>query len=270
MLHIGDETTNDLDELLIFGTRDEELRAAYDELVAPDPFAQRSPDFDALLGRYIRGDISDQEEMALFLTELAAERRRVFLQAPQTQLQKYLLWRITVFHHVREYLDEVLKPLEEGSTPARLHLRKLATGLNRVWTGLLLTENANEVYLATGLDLTTSPVSDIYLSQIELDSEPPGMEILRRDATGVPEVVLRANSHEFRFPLTLPRFEFLCRVADGAMPSSFSRESCADFMSLKQRCLRDLKVKASSRSLHLIEVHGTGTVQRLPIHLGEP
>jgi hypothetical protein len=141
--------------------------------------------------------------------------------------------------------------------------------LNRIWTGLLLAENTNEVYLATGLDLTTSPVSDIHLSQLELDSEPPGMEVLHNENGGVPEVLLRTNAREFRFHLTLPRFEFLCRVADGAMPSSFSRESCTDFMSLKQRCLRDLRLKASSRSLHLIEVHGAGTIQRLPIHLAE-
>lgn len=269
MLHVGDETTNDLDELLIFGTRDEELLSAYDELVLPDPFSQRNPDFDALLKRYIRGDINDDDEMALFLVELAAERRRVFLQASQALIQKHLLWRITVFHHAREYVEEILKPLEGGKLPARLHLRKLASGLNRIWTGLLLAENANEVYLATGLDLTTSPVSDIHLAQLELDSEPPGLEIVRKEVGSVPQIVLRANGREFRFSLTLPRFEFLCRVADGAMPSSFSRESCADFMSLKQRCLRDLQIKASSRSLHLIEVHGAGTMQRLPIHLAE-
>jgi len=269
MLHVGDETTNDLDELLIFGTRDEELKAAHEELVLPDPFSQRNPDFDALLKRYIRGDINDEDEMSFFLAELAAERRRVFLQASQDQLQKYLLWKTTVFHHAKEYLEEILKPLEEGKSPARLHLRKLASGLNRIWTGLLLSENANEVYLATGLDLTTSPVSDIHLAQLELDSEPPAMEIVRKEFGSAPELVLRTNGRIFPFLLTLPRFEFLCRVADGAMPSSFSRESCADFMSLKQRCLRDLRLKASSRSLHLIEVHGAGTIQRHPIHIAE-
>jgi hypothetical protein len=87
--------------------------------------------------------------------------------------------------------------------------------------------------------------------------------------SGVPLAVLHAQGREFRFDLTLPRFEFLCRVADGAMPSSFSRESCTDFMSLKQRCLRDLHLRASSRSLHLIDVLGNGTIQRLPIHLAE-
>lgn len=269
MLHLGEETTNDLDELLIFGTRDGELRAEYEELVLPDPFNQRNPNFDTLINRYIRGDINSEEEMSFFLAELAAERRRVFLQASQAQLQKYLLWKTTVFHHAREYLEEILKPLEEGKSPARLHLRKVASGLNRIWTGLLLSDNANEVYLTTGLDLTTSPVSDIYLSQLELDSEPPGMVIRCTEAGNVPEVLLRTNGREFRFSLTLSRFEFLCRVADGAMPSSFSRESCADFMSLKQRCLRDLDLKANLRSLHLIEVHGAGTIHRLPIHLPE-
>ena len=146
-------------------------------------------------------------------------------------------------------------------------MRKLASGLNRIWTGLLLAENATEVYLATGLDLTTSPVSDIYLAQIEIDAEPAGLVVVRRPNERTPRLVLHLQSKEFSFSLTLPRFEFLFRVADGAMPSSFSRESCADFLSLKQRCLRDLGLKASDRSLHLIEINGNGTIQRLPIHL---
>lgn len=269
MLHIGEETTNDLDELFVFGSRDQELRAAYDELVAVDPFQQRNPDFDALLRRYIRGDINSEEETRLFLSELSVERKRIFIHASAAEFQKYSLWKTTVFHHAREFLEEIIGPIEIGKHPARIHLRKLASGLNRIWTGLLLSENANEIYLTTGLDLTTSPVSDVFLAQLELDAEPPGLEVMRKEMGAVPEVALRANGREFRFALTLPRFEFLCRVADGAMPSSFSRESCADFMSLKQRCLRDLKLRASTRSLQLIDVHGGGTIQRLPIHLVE-
>ncbi len=266
-LHIGDETTNDLDELLIFGTRDEELAAAYQELVAPDPFQQRQPDFDDLLRRYIRGDIIGADDTDDFLADLAAERRRVFLHATPAHMAKHHLWRTTIFHHAREYLEEVLQPLDQGRTPARLHLRKLASGLNRIWTGLLLGENASEVYLATGLDLTTSAISDLHLAQLELDAEPPGLSIIRPAGHRTPVLVLRLKNTDSSFALTLPRFEFLCRVAEGAMPSSFSREACADFMSLKQRCLRDLGLKASTRSLQLIEVHGAGTIQRLPIHL---
>jgi len=269
MLHIGEETTNDLDELFIFGSRDQELGKAYQELVATDPYLQRNPDFDSLLTRYIRGDMNDEEETRLFLAELGSERRRVFVHASAAQFQTYGLWKTTVFHHAREFLDEMVAPIQAGRLPARFHLRKVASGLNRIWTGMLLADQANEVYLTTGLDLTTSAVSDIYLTQIELDSEPPGLEIVSKEASCVPVAVLRANGRVFRFDLTLPRFEFLCRVADGAMPSSFSRESCTDFMSLKQRCLRDLQLRASSRSLHLIDVQGNGTIQRLPIHLVE-
>jgi hypothetical protein len=269
MLHLGDETTNDLDELIIFGSRDQDLKAAYHSLIASDPFLQRNPDFENLLRRYIRGDICTEDETELFLSELASERRRVFLHASEAQLQAFSLWKTSVFHHAREYLDEILRPLELGQSPARLHLRRIASGLNRIWTGLLLAEHANEVYLTTGLDLTTSPVSDIYLSQVELDSDPPGLEITAKQTGCAPEVLIRSNGRDFRFALTLPRFEFLCRVADGAMPSSFSRESCTDFLSLKQRCLRDLQLKANSRSLHLIQVHTGGTIHKLPVHLVE-
>jgi hypothetical protein len=269
MLHIGEETTNDLDELFIFGSRDQELGASYRDLIAADPFQQRNPDFDGLVTRYIRGDMSDDEETKHFLTELASERRRVFIQASSQQFRTYALWKTSVFHHAREFLDDIVIPIQSGKSPSRSHLRKMASGLNRIWTGMLLADQANEIYLTTGLDLTTSPVSDIYLTQIELDSEPPGLEIVGKEGSNVPVAVLHANGREFRFDLTLPRFEFLCRVADGAMPSSFSRESCTDFMSLKQRCLRDLHLRASSRSLHLIDVLGNGTIQRLPIHLVE-
>jgi hypothetical protein len=269
MLHIGEETTNDLDELFIFGSRDQELGAAYRELIAADPFLQRNPDFDGLVTRYIRGDMGDEDETTHFLAELSSERRRVFVQASSQQFRTYALWKTSVFHHAREFLDDIVVPIQSGKSPSRLLLRKMASGLNRIWTGMLLADQANEIYLTTGLDLTTSPVSDIYLTQIELDSDPPGLEIVGKEGTSVPVSVMHASGRDFRFDLTLPRFEFLCRVADGAMPSSFSRESCTDFMSLKQRCLRDLHLRASSRSLHLIDVLGNGTIQRLPIHLAE-
>lgn len=269
MLHIGEETTNDLDELFIFGSRDQELGEAYRELIEADPFLQRNPDFDALVTRYIRGDITEEDATKEFLAELGSERRRVFIQASSEQFRTYALWKTSVFHHASEFLDEIVIPIQSGRSPSRMLLRKMASGLNRIWTGMLLADQANEIYLTTGLDLTTSPVSDIYLTQIEIDSDPPGLRVVEKEDTSAPVAVLNANGREFRFDLTLPRFEFLCRVADGAMPSSFSRESCTDFMSLKQRCLRDLQLRASSRSLHLIDVLGNGTIQRLPIYLVE-
>lgn len=269
MLHIGEETTNDLDELFVFGTRDTELNEVYSKLIAPDEFGQRNREFDEMLNAYIRGDLPNEEATQRFLAELAAERRRIFLQASGEQLEKHHLWQATVFHHAGEYLKEILDPVSRGKCPGRLHLRKIAAGLNRAWTGLMLADNATEIYFATGLDLTTSPVSDIFLAQIDVDAEPPGLEVVCSEISPVPDLVLRANGKSFTFKLNLPRFEFLCRVADGAMPSSFSRESSSDFMSLKQRCLRDLGFKAGTRTLNLIEVRETGIIHKRPIHLTE-
>lgn len=50
------------------------------------------------------------------------------------------------------------------------------------------------------------------------------------------------------------------RVADGAMPSSFSRESYEDFMSLKQCCLRELGIKPPRDSIKLIHITSDGQI----------
>ena len=267
MLQIGEETTNDLDELIIFGSRDEELTPDYNSFVAVDPHRQRSLSLDGHIDSYIRGDIATEEKTNEFLTELGHERRRLFLYASDEEMEKFALWHTSVFHHAGDYLEHILKPLSEGRGVSRHYLRRIVCGLNRIWTGLLLAENPHELYLATGLDLTTSPVSDILMETTALDSDPPGFEITASAGCETPKAVITSKDKEFSFHLTLPRFEFLSRVADGAMPSSFSRECCSDFMSLKPRCMRKIGIKSNARVMYLIEVHTSGTIQRQAIHL---
>lgn len=269
MLHVGEETTNDLDELIVFGARDPELRAAHQALVEVDQFKQHNPHFDGLLIQYIRGDIVDEERTQEFLAALSAERRRIFLQATAAQLAEHNLWQTTTFHYAGVYLNDILGPLSSGKKPSRSNLSKLASGLNRVWTGLLLSDDVDEVYYASGLDLTAAPISDLFLGQAELEGEPPGMEVVRQPHQTVPDLVLHANGKTFSFPLTLQRFEFLRRVAEGTMPSSFSREASSDFMSLKQRCLRDLALRTSPTTMHLLDVRDTGTIYKRAIYFTE-
>ena len=107
MLHIGAETTNDLDEVLIFGAFDDELKQLYDEVVCDDPHNQRNPEFTSLCREYIRGDLA-QEDMSEFLAELSAERRRLFLTASPEMLNRLGLWRSSVFHHAGDYIDNLL------------------------------------------------------------------------------------------------------------------------------------------------------------------
>lgn len=267
MLHAGEETTNDLDELIIFGSRDEELQKEHAELVTNDMFKQRNPMLDGLILRYIRGEITDVKESKGFLSELAHERRRIFLHASEGQFKHYKLWSITVFHYADDFVQNVLDAVREGQSPAKPYIRRLAGGLNRVWTGLLFHENAHEVYLATGLDLSTSPVSDLLLKEISIANNPPGFDITPDGA--YPKAILNANNFSFSFNLTLSRFEFLMRIAAGAMPSSFSRETYEDFLSLKQCCLRDLQIRPDSEVLMRLDVTSTGHVHKEHIHLGE-
>ena len=265
MLHVGEETTNDLDELIIFGNRDEELKSDYNTLVANDPYLQRNPAFDSLALEYIRGDIVNTDEIDAFLRELSHERRRILLHSTSDQAKKYNLWSTTVFHYAGDFVEYILDPIRCGRAIDHRHIQKLVAGLNRVWTGLLMDENAHEIYLASGLDLSTSPISDLLLEEIQIVDEPPGFAVEGND--GFPKAIIRYGGNSFPFSFTLPRFEFLMRVASGAMPSSFSRESYEDFLSLKQCCLRDLQIHSKPNVFQCLDVMAGGHVNKKPIYL---
>ena len=55
-------------------------------------------------------------------------------------------------------------------------------------------------------------------------------------------IVSLGKAEQMKIPLRLQltRFEFLCRVADGVLPSSFSRECYEDILSFKTKLLRQL------------------------------
>ena len=265
MLHAGEETTNDLDELIVFGKRDKDLKKDYDSLVAHDPYNQRNPVFDDLVTQYIRGEITDSEDIDFFLVELAHERRRILLHSTDEQVKKYKLWRATFFHYTGDFVDQFLDPICKEEQPKFLHKRKLVAGLNRVWTGLFMDYDPDEVYLATGLDLSTSAVSDLLLKEIMIVDDPPGFSV--EPSNGLPKVVIRCENKQFSFNLTLQRFEFLMRVAEGTMPFSFSRESYEDFLSLKQCCLRDLDIQSNPRVLQRLSVLPGGRINKETIRL---
>ena len=200
MLHAGEETTNDLDEVIVFGDRDDELKQDHAELVAHDEHMQRNPAFAAMLLQYIRGEINEEKETSAFIAELAHERRRILLHATSDQVKKHNLWSTTVFHHAGDFVEHFLDPIRDGKPPISYHVRKLAAGLNRVWTGLLLEENTHQIYMTSGLDLSTSAVSDLLLKEIDITDDPPGFSV---EPNGiVPKAVIRCTAGSS--PLTSP------------------------------------------------------------------
>jgi hypothetical protein len=268
-LQIGRETTNELDDLLIFGgidEEDQEMTKRFQSIVNADPLQQRDKNLNAMAREYVTGDMDDEANLAL-REALTAERKRLFLLTDQPTFDSLELWNCTAFHHAGIYLREILDKLREGEDPPSHLLRKIIGGLNRIWTGFFLKDQSDALYLCTGLDVTTAPVSDIYLGEIKLDG-PYGDNIrLDLDHKKLPRVVFDqpGKPDAFAFRLTLQRFEFLMRVANGAMPTSFSRESTEDFAVLKQRCIQNL-FPSAPKTLRRVAADSNGNLGSEPIH----
>lgn len=261
-LQIGGETTNDIDELLIFGDRDEATKDLHAKIVAHDPEGQRSKALVHEINNYIRGDLSDQNKLNVFMDLLGHERRRVFVNADEHTIHEHQLWSISAFHHAGTYLREYLQPLREGKEIHSVHLNPVITGLNRIWTGAYIANTEQELFFTSGLDMTTSPVSDILLRTIEKSS----VRIVAAP-TRLPCLSITRANRKFEMPLTLMRFEFIMRANEGAMPGSFSREACEDLMALKQRALRDLDIHESEESITRINLGMGGKVHKTYIEI---
>ncbi len=259
-LQIGNETTNDIDELLIFGNRDDETKDLHAKLVAHDPHHQRNPDFGHETASYIRGDLGDGKDLDGFLNHLADERRRVFLHASDLGIKTENLWSVTAFRHAGDYIEDFLKPVRTGEAIHGIRLNSLITGLNRIWTGSYVASTEQELFMASGLDMTTSPVSDILLQAI-----PKSSIKICISRNKLPCLKITHNGRSFSMVLTLMRFEFIQRAYEGAMPGSFSREASEDLMALKQRALRDLDIKEDEHALIHMTLGEGGKVQKTHI-----
>ena len=96
--------------------------------------------------------------------------------------------------------------------------------------------------MTTGLDFTTARVSDLYLYAVplELDFQGLGVALAFDPDRHMPILhVHLGRDFAAALPLTLTRFEFLMRVAQGALPSSFSKECYEDIISFKTKVLSE-------------------------------
>ena len=113
-------------------------------------------------------------------------------------------------------------------------------GLNRLSTGALI-QNQDELFLATSGALSQSKRSPLLDDVVSVPRQ-QGQEltIIRMEDSkiGVRVKVSRGNDPgPIELILTPTRFEFLGRVAEGALPSSFSLECQEDLLAYKARLL---------------------------------
>jgi len=236
---IGYETSNRVDNILIFGEADEFLGAYFDEFVARDRFYGADPRFYAAKQEYIEGTDESEERPQNFLQLLISQRRGLFFKIPKDKELELSLWELTVFKFAGEYLDDVIAVLKSNSFVKRPILSRLVKGLNRIFTGMLINSD-RELYLAMSGNYSQAKVSRILIERVSVDPSKGEKVILRYDPSNdrVLLSVFFAPELQVDFNLTLIRYEFLSRIAlEGALPASFSKECYEDLLAFKSRLI---------------------------------
>ena len=236
---IGYETSNRVDNILIFGQGDEYLGSYFDKFIAEDKFYGADDRFYGAKLEYIEGTNESEEKSQEFLQMLISQRRGLFFKVPKDAEFELNLWELTVFKFAGEYLESVVEVLKNGAVVKRPILARLVKGLNRVFTGMLINSD-RELYLATSGNYSQAKVSRILVEHVSVEPSKGEKIVFRYDESNGRVVlsVFFAPDISVDFNLTLIRYEFLSRIAlEGALPASFSKECYEDLLAFKSQLI---------------------------------
>lgn len=240
---IGYETTNRFDNLLIYGNSDVVLCDYFDQLLTEDKFYGADESYLASQRQYIEGSDEEDEQTEQFLLMLVSQRRGLFFKIPDAMSEELKPWDLTVFSHASDYIERILKRLRSDQKVEKTVLAKLTKGLNRVFIGMLVSSD-RELLLATGLSGSSAKVSYILEDRVSVSRRMTECIDVLKDETEFP--ILRISLTEnirVDLRLTLTRFQFLSRVAEGVLPGSFSKECHEDILAFKARILAASKLR---------------------------
>ncbi len=269
---IGAETSNRVDNLLVYGADDPAYAEDYATLVLADPIYGATSAYVGAQRTYLEG--ADGTDRTAFLGALRAQRQRLFFTMPEANAANYALWDLTVFRYAGLYLEVASKIAADQPAP-RTALNMVVRGLNRIFTGMLV-QNQDELVLATSGSYSQSkrsPLLDELISVPRSGGEEVSIVADKGGgAFGVSVKLVRGNEiAPVMLSLSPTRFEFLGRVAEGALPSSFSLECHEDLLAFKARLLRetenrraldgDDEVIAGELVLRFIELNPDGRAQ---------
>ena len=264
---IGHETTNKIDNILIFGSQDDTLRQYFDLLVEPDTFYGNTERFRAAQREYMETPEATTADRHVFVEMLIEQRRRLFFKIPDELAGELKLWDLSVFTSAGEYLADVAEPLRNGERVPRRIIGRLVKGLNRIFTGMLV-ETERDLLLATGLSFSGARISQLLADRISVAPRGGRAEkvdvALRNDFPSLDVHLPDGTVRSLRLNLT--RYEFLMRVGDGALPGNFSRECYEDILSFKSALLSAVNQahilsgddEQSGLTFHLLRVDASG------------
>lgn len=278
-LGIGHETSNRVDNILIFGDADEALRPYFAKYMAEDTFYGADASYRAAQRNYVEGAEENEERGKLFLDRLIAQRRGLFFKIAEGDADEMRLWELTVFRYAGEYLQRVVAILQENRRVERPILSRLVRGLNRIFTGMLVSDD-RDLLLATSLALSQGRVSRLLEERVSVEPRlGERVEIVLDEDGSMPALeVILSRDVRCLLPLHLTRYEFLSRVAEGALPSSFSKECYEDLLAFKSQLLSALaqrrtqageEQERNSLAFRLLELEETGKATVRDLELRE-
>lgn len=74
-------------------------------------------------------------------------------------------WNLTIFQFAGEYLNKVYKKLKNNEKVSQNIIGRLAKGINRIFTGMLV-NNFNEIIIATSGSYSQAKISQVYEESI--------------------------------------------------------------------------------------------------------
>ncbi|WP_226582578.1 hypothetical protein [Halobacillus litoralis] len=265
---IGSETNTLVDNILIFGEDDNEYNDLYEELILADKYYGADKVFLSERKAYLEGDIGDTEK---FLEMLKSQRQRLFFVIPEALEDRLKLWNLTTFQNAGEFLNNVYRVLKENKRVKPHYVTRVVKGLNRITTGLLV-QNNDQLILSTSGNHSQAKISRVlegFVSVTPDRGEYIKLELGEDNHKIFLSVSFSNNLSPVKLNLQLVRYEFLSRVAEGALPGSFSRECYEDILAFKSKLLKKLEdrrkaenpVDDSHVSLKLLKVNDKGIVE---------
>ena len=265
---IGRETSNRFDNILIFGELHEELQEQFHRLVGSDKFYGADVAYEATRRNYIEGADERPGVAAAFLYLLVSQRRRLFFTIANDEAEELKLWDLTVFKYGGEYLDHVLGTLRKGGDGSSQYPRTDCTRSQSHFH-----RDAYQQRQRALSSLQCEPLASPRISVSRRANFSDATPRWREDRNPtccqiIPNlVVCLGGEFSCKFQLTLTRYEYLSRVAEGAMPNSFSKECFEDVMAFKSRLMRELEMRDLGRTesgevvFRVVEVDANGAAR---------
>ena len=225
-LRIGYETSNYIDDFILYG--DIENKKLYHKELDNIFF-----DFEIFFKQ--RENYLENGEMKIIKDSLVLLRRHLFFNYDHV-----IKWGdvaidakdLIAYKHAHKFYDHVISPLRSKSKVSNSIIKELVLGLNRIFLGELLSKDGNtRLFVATSLTGTNSKLSSEIIEDIGFNKRGSNQGVELKLLNGFDDeyckIMLNIRySGEIisSLELDLHMFEFLQRISDGILPTSFSVE----------------------------------------------